>query len=495
MASWSDFRFDKATDVLRPRARRGQQVSWVLLPVFAWRVVAPVPKPRKLNVFQRAVLALARAGVVQVDVVAERLRLHRDLVALVVQELQTRMLMDVLGRPTKHGVDALAEADQLAADELRTGHILTHASDGSIWPCFLIGDLPLAEVEPDEDGWPVMLSGSVGDPWRDRAFAALPRGPVCATAPRPLDIVRAAGTHRKRRSSSEDDAEATSPVDKVSFVDRLPSPFLVAVAARPAEAGGWCVEDPFDRGPSEQLFDRVEKLLDEQPGLRRWLDQLVGGEKEGAKADELHVRAAWEIEERLTLAIRRHEVLHRRLVAMQRALLEAEQQNAPDDKWDDVLVKAQKAGERLLQDVHATHNRVGPPLFEELDRNVRPSRRKVDAAAKKIGFPTPLPQRLSSVRRGKVQHAEQSGRGSLRPLLILVLLAAQWDDEHPLRAAATRRPSLLVDLDALAAARDDAAHEGAEPWPAQVKRNIESFLGTVEALLLNSSESEGANHG
>lgn len=495
MALSADPWFRKDTDVLRVRSFRATNVRWILLPVFAWRVVAPVPKQRRLNVFQRAVLGLARAGVVEVSRVAARLLIAEDLAALVARELQALRFTNVLGRPTPNGLEALEDTEQIPETQLLVGHVFTHALDGKIWPNFLNGDLPLAEVEPDEKGWPVMHSGSAGDPWRDRAFVILPKdGFGAATQPRPKDIVRASRAHAERQPWLEDGVDAPL-VEKVDFIDEAPAPYLLAVVAQREAAGGWYVEDPFNGGQSTDLTERVESLLDRQTGLRHWLAPLVGSDSQDPTTVELQELAQWEVEERLTLGIAHHEALHQRLVAMQRALLEADQPDSPADKWDDVLVKAQKAAERLFREVHDPYVGVQPALFEELDWNVATSRGKVDAIASDIGFPTPLPASLSSVRRGKVQHAERTRRASLRPLLLLSLLAAKWDLRHPLRAAAEVIPTLLVDLDALASARDRAAHEGAGTRPARVKRHIQTVFDAVEALVLNVTRHEGATNG
>ena len=52
--------FDKSTPILRLNYGKVPDVRWVLWPAYAWRVVAPVPKERPLNLFQRAILGLAR---------------------------------------------------------------------------------------------------------------------------------------------------------------------------------------------------------------------------------------------------------------------------------------------------------------------------------------------------------------------------------------------------------------------------------------------------
>jgi hypothetical protein len=189
------------------------------------------------------------------------------------------------------------------------------------------------------------------------------------------------------------------------------------------------------------------------------------------------------VEERLTLAIRQHETLLDYLVAMQRTLLEAESPAAPADKLGDVVVKAQRAVERVLRTVHDRY-RSKARLFDTLSSsNPRFNRELINQIAEDCGFHVPLPKSLSEVRRGKVQHAEESGEASLRPLLLLALLYANRHDEHPLRRAASSEPDLLQRLNELATARDGAAHDGARERASQVQRHVETTYAAVQALL------------
>jgi hypothetical protein len=106
-----------------------------------------------------------------------------------------------------------------------------------------------------------------------------------------------------------------------------------------------------------------------------------------------------------------------------------------------------------------------------------------------------LPETLSSVRSGKVKYAEERMSGSLRPLLVLALLQAERDEEHPLRRAAPTHPDLLYRLDALATARDRSAHDGAATWPTMVQRHVDTTYTAVETLLLSTESKRGSVHG
>jgi hypothetical protein len=480
--------FDRDTLVLRGKQRKVPHARWVLWPVFVWRVVAPMPKERKLNLFQRAVLGLARARVVRFGDVADRLLIAPDLAGLVVLELQNMGLLDHAGGPTERGLRMLDDIEEDLPDEAQVGHVLSDAMSGKLWPRFLTGDLPIADVELDDKGWPILLSGSAGDPWKDRTFCVLPgsRDGVVMAQPNPREVLRAARRHRRQRDFDEVDDDRDVPrLQRVSFVDDRPQPYLIALCVRRHDSGDWMVEDPFGHGEAIDLRARLEERLDSHKGLRPWLAPLVGSDPTAPTLGHLQAEAVWKVEERLTLAIRQFDTVHLRLVAMHRALLEAESQDAPLDKWDDVLVKAQRAVERVLHTVHHDHSDAGPPLFAKLAHSDKEfNRRLLDAMAADLGFRAPLPMTLSSVRRGKIQNAEQCGGGSLRPLVVLGLLSADRDEEHPFRRTGRTAPDLLHRLDELASARDRAAHDGADTWPQKIQRHVDTAYAAVEALLL-----------
>jgi hypothetical protein len=489
MASFDSaaLQFNLITPVLRLNHGKQQGVRWVLWPVFAWRVVAPVPAPRKLNLFQWAVLGLARARVTAIDGVAERLLLGPELVKLVIQELRQKGLLDHTGLPTQPGLQLLDESDGSAADQDLTGHVFSDAFSGKLWPAMVTGNLPLCEVALTDEDRIELLSGSAGDPWRDRTFCVIPRpGEASPDRPDAADVLRAAMRHAHRRATTDTEDGLSAPrLQRVSFIDKAPQPYLFALRVRAHSSGDWMVDDPFSRGEAHYLRTPLEKRFDIQSGLRNWLGGLIGQHAEIPQLDALQHQALWDVEQRLTLAIRSHPTLHERLVAMQRSLLEVEREGSPRDKWDDVLVKAQRAAERIFTQLLQAR----PPDGVDHHRRL-PARDKAQAQlilndiAKGLGYPVPLPERLSSVRSGKVQAAEQYGGGSLRPLLVLNMLHADRDREHPLRRAAPTVPDLLHRLNALATARDAVAHDGNDPRPGHVKDHLETVYLCVEKLIL-----------
>lgn len=480
--------FEKETPVLRLQHNKDPSSRWVLWPVFVWRVVAPVPRERTLNLFQRAVLDLARAKVTAIVEVARHLLIAPDLAGLIVLELRQMALLDHAGAPTPRGLQMLDDIEDESPDEAQVGHVLSDALSGKLWPRFLTGDLPVADVELDDNGRPVLLSGSAGDPWKDRTFTVLPTGrnDVVIVRPGPRDVLRAVRRHRRQRDFDEVDDHRDLPrLQRVSFVDDTPQPYLMALRVRRHDSGDWMVDDPFGHGEAIELRASLEKRLDSQKGLRNWLAPLVGSEPTAPTLGHLQAEATWTVEERLTLAIRQHNTLQERLVAMQRALLEAECQDAPHDKWDDVLVKAQRAVERVLHTVFCNQPDADPPLFTNLTCSDKQFNQiLLNKIAADLGYRTPLPTSLASVRRGKIQNAEQGGGGSLRPLVLLGLLCADLNEQHPFRQAARTHPDLLHLLDDLATARDRAAHDGRDTLRLRIQQHVETVYVTVQAILL-----------
>ena len=483
---WSDnsrHEFGFETTVIRHRTRSAGRSRWVLWPVYGWRVLAPVPRKSALNLFQRAVLRLAQAKVTSVTLIAEHLLISSDLAARVVLELRQRNLVDLGGDITERGTAELADRSEQEED-LTLAHVFSDAITGKVWPYFIAGDLPIADVEQQQNSLPRLLSGSEGDPRKDPAFVIFPRnGAICAKPSAP-DVIRAARRHRKQLQAEVDGDAITPPrLRKVTIFEDA-KPYLVALLVTQHQSGDWQVKEPFGRAESYMLRASLEAEFDANTNLRDWISRLFGSVEQITAIGDFQKRAEWEVETELTLGIRSFEMLRERLVAMHRALLEAEQPHAPADKWDDILVKAQRVLERLLAD--QLRSAPAPPhglAMQLADEDKEFNRVLLNQIAADLGFETPLPQRLTDVRRGKVLHAERDFGGSLRPLLILFLLSAETEAAHPIRKLAAIDPSLLHRMDSLAAARDNVAHESLGPRSREVRRHIETTYIVVRTIL------------
>ena len=104
-------------DVRRPPS--GRPLLW---PVRVWKVLYPTNRVLKLNLFQQAILGLARARCQDSSEMAELLGLNRELVAFIIAtQLIPNGWMTTLGAVTPPGERVLEEAQE-ASEEGRMGY-------------------------------------------------------------------------------------------------------------------------------------------------------------------------------------------------------------------------------------------------------------------------------------------------------------------------------------------------------------------------------------
>ena len=204
--------------------------QFLLWPAWAYRVVAPRVRQRKLNVLQRAIMGLCRAGVPRVDAIAEHLSVHADLVAFIVSELGDLGYLDQHGLPTVHGARVL-EDDSFETQQMVAGYVFQDPWSGDLWPHF-VESLDYCELEFNENGFPSVLLGTTGKPRRYRTFTVLPRAQLAPSTPSAAAVVQAVAQHRKGlrfKDADDRDDEALGSfvasgvqISRVSFVEEEP---------------------------------------------------------------------------------------------------------------------------------------------------------------------------------------------------------------------------------------------------------------------------------
>lgn len=455
------------------------RLKYVLYPAFAYRVIAPKTVAREMNILQRAVLGLCRAGVVRAAEIGGLLKIHEDLAAKVLQSLQGRGLLDTNGRPTEGGMTALRT--NLAASEERpiAGYVFQDPWTRRVWPRF-VEQLVYADVAPREDGFADLLLGTAGEPRHERAYTIWPREQFAVAPPSASEVLQVVRRHGRLRAhdADADDAHASQAgetqigdaprLERLTHIEAEPrSVYLGTVVYAPEipiDGALWEAADPFGGGRSAVARESIALRRAADRGLDSLLNGLVVDAQTEAAAglgdvlEQLEIAAAVHVEERLGPTLR-GTPLHSLTIAMERAKREAEVagERCPADKLDDVLLKVQKVVEQLLSDVQRRHP-VGR-LWQMLHDNDRVGNAELlNKFAAAMGFRTPLPDSLTRVKHGKVRFAAESGGGSLRPRLIVTMLAAYHKLLHPLRVAGRVRPALLEELDQLASLRDESSH-------------------------------------
>lgn len=514
----SSFPRDATILYLGPRAPiRWRTRRYLLWPAWLYRVVAPEVRERQLNVLQKAVLGLCRAGVGTAERIGARLRLHIDLAAQICLELQDKGLIDSRSLPTQEGLDVF-EDETLTSHRMVTGHVFQDPTKGDLWPRFLqrIGH---AETERDSTGHAHLILGTRGNPRRVRPFMHLPDGAgMPPPPPEPREILRAAGRHRlavrgagrldQRDPEETMGIDAGIALDRISLVDERPTPvfvvtFLYLPEGEGSAEGDWHVCDPFGLGASPRLRQAIEGAFDSSPRLRSVVESMIGSsladQMEGQRrwAEEIRQKAEIQIDGRLTTAARGLD-FHRDLVELASARIEVEilGKDCPQHKLQGLLAAGRRVLEAAFLSIARRHSNHG--VWIPLYNGDRPNEDQAfvmnvyDAAAKGVGFALPLPRALRAMKPNQVRAVCLGDGWRLRAAIVAALLTAARDKDHPLHRAARREPKLLAIADRIADDAGGAVHAGNDDLsPAEVFPTIDKVEYIVE-LLFDMAPSNGA---
>ena len=189
----------------------------------------------QINILQKAVLGMCRAGVTSPVRVGEKLRIHPDLAELIMKELLQRALIKPDGLPTAAGNEVF-EDEALDMRPPVTGHVFQDPWSGELWPRF-VQRLDYVELDRRDNGFPDLILGTKGKPRRERAFMCRPVENAVPPCPDVRQILRATHRHKSalRNSESfevpEDDEQMSLDVgtalQRISLVDDAPTPVFL----------------------------------------------------------------------------------------------------------------------------------------------------------------------------------------------------------------------------------------------------------------------------
>jgi len=497
---------------------RWRQKRLLLWPAWAWRVVVPVTRDRKLNPLQRVVLRLHVAGRSRPDEVAPLLGLHEQLVALVSSELLAMGLIDRRGRPTERGARLLDEAEP-QVDDLQVGWVFQGSFDGRLMPRFVEG-LSADTVDEDGDGWPLVTTGTKGRPLPQRA-TVLKHGPAAPLQPGARDILEAARRHRlhgrrARRAQQDMGLEAPAVLERVSLVSPRPQRVhllsFVYVAEDEHEEEPWYVAEPFGFGASPELRGKLQRLRSQATGtFRALLDGLVGEQLQRHRDRWLQMRKLIEEEARLRVdrdlprgAMTGDEAVRERLFSAQVQLVSLEQRERAGARSPEVLNGAYLSLRQALEQALVLLMRRHPPgeAWRKLDGLPgRAMGRTIRGCGLELGFPeNGVPRAISKAKLGTVRWiCSHSQSANLRPALATLLLAAVDDAHHPLRVVATGSPRWLHEVNEIAQAAGGQVHNAGNAnlkrLQGDAQRCIAALRSILDAMGNTSMRKEGRNHG
>ena len=454
---------------------------WVLWPAWAFRVIAPQFRRRPFNALQKAVLGVLRASRHTAAELGERLGIHPELAAFVVNELQTQGRVDDEWAVTGRGIELLDE-EREESTNLTPGWVFKDPWNDHLWP-FVAPSLEYARTGQDERNRVVLDLGTTGRPWQQQVWMQFPPdGRQLAAPPDAHQILRAARRHQRLERQrqevdvpiDEDDIEAGSvaglDLNRIASIEPAPEPvFLVSFLYVPRDGDDtdWHACEFFGRGSDPALRRLVVRVAEEIEGLAQRLDRLLGltsheNFAEFRRAEEERNRRARRLLERtLTVDVVRHEAVADTLMETIAGWLELRDLGdaAGPRRCRDVLTSCRRILERLFVEVRNEWPLTG--VADRLSRHDWKMNEEVlRAAADELGL-TELPNAVRRVNHGRVRAvSDYDNAWQLRPLVAATLLGARTETNHPLRSAARKAPDLLVRIERVTALGGEAAHTG-----------------------------------
>lgn len=453
-------------DVRRPPG--GRPLLW---PVRVWKVLYPTNRVLKLNLFQQAVLGLARARCQDTSEMAELLGLDRELVAFIIAtQLIPNGWMNTSGSVTSQGERVLEEA-QDASEEVRMGYAYQDAISGNWLPRFT-EELPEIEAKRvDERGFPVFLrdldSGKEDRPFRLNHF----REGALDTAAL-FDAFQRYRTDHDHAKQRDDELSARVRIESLSFVENSAQPMWLWTWIFPDEAGPhpWLVADPFGlQQAASWLRKPLQEVLPRNDGLAKYIADALGETRSNDLSAEEWLRS---LENQIDLTLladynwsRKVPIVEGYLASVlrRRSVLASQERSLQEDVTS-LLIETHNLAESVLQ-----------WLLKQFSVDVRrlPDRSQDNKWTKEIAAQTlqalpieklddELVRRLASQNLREIRNALIRGNSSLKALMFAALLSTIEHSDHPFLKLSDDELRLTRLLDMADARNKKAGHSGSE---------------------------------
>jgi hypothetical protein len=453
-------------DVRRPPG--GRAFLW---PVRVWKVLYPKNRVLKLNLFQQAILGLARARCQDSAEMAELLGLDQELLAFIIAtQLIPNGWMTTLGALTPQGERVLEEA-QDASEEVRMGYAYQDAISGNWFPRFT-EELPEIETKRiDERGYPVFLrdldSGKEDRPFRLNHYrdGVMDMGAM-------FDAFQRYRTDHEHAKQRDEELVTHVRIESLSFVEDSAQPMWLWTWIFPDQAGSqpWLVADPFGLQQAVSWLRKpLQEVLPRNEGLARYIADAVGETRSNELSAEEWLRS---LENQIDLTVLADYNWSWKVPAISGYLTTVLRRNAllasQDKTWPEDLTS-------LLIETHNLAESVFQWLLKRFPVDVRrlPDRSQdknwTKDLASEILRTLPAAQltddtvrRLASQNLREIRNALIRGNSSLKALMFATLLSTIEHATHPLKDLAPQAIALDRILDMADARNRKAGHAGGD---------------------------------
>lgn len=482
----------------RPPAAYSSHQRALLWPVWEYHIAMSrgAGQRGELNILQRPVLEMCLAGVRTSRSIADALKLDPELVAHILGELLELGFVDGAGRPGPR----LPQDDAIGHDDMYS--VLQDALGGDIVPRILRRVTLVERRVTSTDGKgerPEIRTGGRSSWTRPAWFR--PTASVHPATPTVSQLLHAGSLHRRAHTQAErryPDLDRPNPpprVGRVAAVLDTPRPaFLLISLFFDQEsndgAGDWAVWDPSLAAPSTTLRKMVADQLTELPFLATITEELVRdsvgllaqdfeqvmahARSDGARVLQLRIPAAEQIDD---LAMR--DRLVDAFTNMAEARLEPSREHTHLGR---AAVASGIFTEAVLQQAMATCGSIPPAVLDQLALGRRYSRELLNERAASLGFPTPLPSKLTGL--SEMHKKLKGGFLSQREKTYALLLGSIGDLNSPWYNVARSAPDVFSALEVIAESRNVGAHVGEAASTAGGSESLIDALSQVVELHL-----------
>lgn len=461
----------------------------ILVPLLAWRILAPGKNTRSVNLFQKTILKLFRSGVVHSDEIAHYMALDPELIKfIIVTQLQPNGLLDSNFKLTDKAEKVLDDGI-LGGNELSTGYIYQEPWTGKLLPRI---SESLDIIEPDTfdaKGFPRFLR-SRGEGKYETPLclnvSSLPNTPSTEEIFEALELAETAKFNSLQMSG--DWTESRLYFSKgYDLVEDHPVKVLAWCSVQRSDNGEvpWLASDPLGYFPAaDYMRELLDQRIEQDHKLAGKIARLFN--IESGDSDDLRVSFE-QAEEQLRLELladwpwlSKKPELEKYLGSLLR-LSKANISSGNQCRWEDIeneCITAQKVAECLLKIILRKYSgkEVCRSLRSERQNLTRSFLRTLYEHLPVVGLKNEEPNILSVIDSRQLLNAMEKGTGSLRALLAGALLSSFNHPTHPLIELDYHSQGWINKLWQLAELRNKAGHASGDQLDKQQVFNQTQWL-------------------
>ncbi|HDM8237089.1 hypothetical protein ACXZ7L_08955 [Vibrio campbellii] len=283
--------FDDSSTYLNYGRKPYGDAKAILWPVWVHRVLYPVIKQPKMNLFQKVVMRLIRANTYNAEEISVLTGFHINLVKLIQAQLLSNGWINIKATElTESGVKVINEEDE-QSEHLTSGYFFQDAVSGKLWPRI---EASLSVIEPNnsEDQFPSFLlhrkTGKAVSPFKPRFNALQYKEPTSQDTLNSWQEYRT-DYRAARQLYVSNELPNLVKLSSLVYQSEQPDSAWIVVWITPSnDSKLWSIKDPFDiRDEAWWLGEHLPNLLEHDSGLVRYLSRLIGQpEPENQSASE-----------------------------------------------------------------------------------------------------------------------------------------------------------------------------------------------------------------